>query len=96
MSLVAPKTMPIAIVGMACRFPGGANSPEKFWEICEAARNTWSDWPEHRLNERAFHHPRNETLGTIHTKGGHFLEEDVTSCDTSFFNFTADLAKVGQ
>ncbi|KAK6530124.1 hypothetical protein TWF694_003493 [Orbilia ellipsospora] len=93
MSHATPKTMPIAIVGMACRFPGGCNTLEKFWEICEDARNTWSNWPEHRLNERAFHHPRTETLGAVHTKGGHFLEEDVTSCDTSFFNFTADLAK---
>ncbi|KAF3920592.1 hypothetical protein ABW21_db0201640 [Orbilia brochopaga] len=87
------KTMPIAITGMACRFPDDAQNLEKFWEICASARNTWSEWPKNRMNEDAFYHPRVESLGTIHTRGGHFLNEDVSYCDTSFFNFTAELAK---
>ena len=29
----AQKTEAIAIIGMSCRFPGVANSPEAFWEI---------------------------------------------------------------
>ncbi|KAK6334112.1 polyketide synthase [Orbilia brochopaga] len=58
------KTMPIAITGMACRFPDEAQDLEKFWEICAAARNTWSEWPKNRMNENAFYHPRVESLGT--------------------------------
>ena len=50
---------PIAIVGMACRFPGGASSPGTFWECLAQGRDlglrgeiearlraAWSDVPE--------------------------------------------------
>ncbi|KAJ6263449.1 hypothetical protein Dda_2013 [Drechslerella dactyloides] len=85
--------MPIAIIGMACRFPEDAQDLQKFWEICAAARNTSSEWPQNRMNENAFYNPRVESLGTIHHRGGHFLREDVSYCDTSFFNYTAELAR---
>lgn len=102
--------MPIAITGMACRFPGQAVSPEKLWDVCASARNTWSEWPRDRLNEESFSHPQPEHLGTVsievpspetpptyplqfHSHGGHFLDEDVSLWDASFFNFTADMAK---
>lgn len=58
-------TMPIAVIGMACRFPGQANTPERLWDVCAAARNTWSNWPRDRLNESAFSHPQPEHLGTV-------------------------------
>ncbi|KAH6645189.1 hypothetical protein BKA67DRAFT_665025 [Truncatella angustata] len=87
------KSMPIAITGMACRFPGQADTPERLWNVCAAARNTWSEWPKDRLNEEAFLHTQPEHLGTFHSRGGHFLEEDVFRWDASFFNFTADMAR---
>lgn len=60
-----PKTQPIAIIGMACRFPGDANNPERLWELCAEAQNTWSKVPPTRYNGDAFHHPRPENLGTV-------------------------------
>ncbi|EHK50965.1 polyketide synthase [Trichoderma atroviride IMI 206040] len=88
-----PKTQPIAIIGMACRFPGDASTPERLWELCAEAQNTWSKVPPTRYNGDAFHHPRPENLGTIHSHGGHFLNEDVSLFDTSFFSLTADIAR---
>ena len=64
-------TMPIAIVGMSCRFAGDATSPEKLWQLCADARSGWSDIPSDRFNKMAFYHPLGEKSGAVRaiTKG---------------------------
>lgn len=49
--------MPLAIVGMACRFGGDVTSPEKLWELVSHGRDVWSEIPESRFNAEAFYHP---------------------------------------
>ena len=39
---------PIAIVGMGCRFPGGANSPEAYWDLLRDGRDVVSEYPADR------------------------------------------------
>nr|MCX3330358.1 beta-ketoacyl synthase N-terminal-like domain-containing protein [Bacillus pacificus] len=39
---------PVAVVGMACRFPGGCNSPEEYWELLKTGTETIIDIPEDR------------------------------------------------
>ncbi|KAJ5425434.1 hypothetical protein N7465_000504 [Penicillium sp. CMV-2018d] len=84
--------MPIAIIGMGCRFPGGIDSPRALWELCATARNTWSEIPRERFSSEGFYHPRTENLGSFNCKGAHFLDEDVSEFDAAFFNFTADMS----
>lgn len=57
--------MPVAIVGMACRLPGGAKNPEMFWELCSRGRDAWSEYPPDRFNASAFYHPNGDRAGTV-------------------------------
>ena len=64
---VSPKRsdVPIAIVGMGCRFPGEATSPEKLWQLCASGRSAWSEVPPERWNRDAFYHPDGGRIGTV-------------------------------
>lgn len=60
----APQ-MPIAIVGMACRFPGDATSPQKLWDMCREGRSAWSEMPKDRFSTNAFWHPNPSKNGCV-------------------------------
>lgn len=62
---IFPVTMPIAIIGMSCRFPGDAINPEKLWEFCANAKSAWSEIPKSRFNQEAWYHPSKENPGTV-------------------------------
>ena len=52
-----PHEDDIAIIGMACRFGGGADSPERLWDMIIEAKSAWSEFPEDRLNIDGYYHP---------------------------------------
>ncbi|KEQ90223.1 hypothetical protein AUEXF2481DRAFT_71742 [Aureobasidium subglaciale EXF-2481] len=84
--------MPIAIIGMSCRLPGGATDPDKLWDLCVAGKSAWSEIPESRFNRDAWYHPDKEHIGTSYVKGGYFLSQDLSTFDAAFFNFTSETA----
>ncbi|KAK0611193.1 hypothetical protein B0T14DRAFT_548500 [Immersiella caudata] len=81
--------MPIAIVGIACRFPGEGTDPEKLWEMISHSRDGHSAWPKDRFNFDAFYHPNPERSATFNIQGGHFIKELPTGFDAPFFNISA-------
>ena len=75
----------IAVIGLGCRFPGKANSPEAFWSLLSEGRDGWTQVPADRFNEAAFHHPDPNFPGAIAQTGGHFLDQDIAAFDAGFF-----------
>jgi acyl transferase domain-containing protein len=80
--------VPIAVIGMSCRFPGGASSPEKLWDLLSEGRSAWSETPTDRWTANSFYHPHNEAREAITSKSGYFLEEDIATFDPKFFNIS--------
>ncbi|OIW26979.1 ketoacyl-synt-domain-containing protein [Coniochaeta ligniaria NRRL 30616] len=80
--------MPIAIVGMSCRLPGDITTPGEFWKLMTKGRNCWSPIPKERFNAAAYHHPNPEKKGTMNSRGGYFLSQDLEMFDAGFFDMT--------
>ena len=56
---------PIAIVGLAGRFPGDAKNPSKLWDMCCQGKSAWSQIPSTRFNAEAYFHPYNSKHGSV-------------------------------
>ncbi|KAK8023204.1 polyketide synthase [Apiospora marii] len=80
--------VPIAVVGLACRFPGDASTATKFWDLLKSGKDAYSPTST-RWNPDGFYHPQTSRLNTIPTRGGHFLQQDPYVFDAAFFNITA-------
>ncbi|KAK5988353.1 6-hydroxymellein synthase cdmE [Cladobotryum mycophilum] len=80
-------TEPMAIIGLATRFPQDATTTGNLWELLLKGRSAWSPFPEDRIGE-GHYHPDPEHGGTFAVKGGHFLKDDPAFFDAPFFSIT--------
>ncbi|KAL7621657.1 hypothetical protein AAE478_008984 [Parahypoxylon ruwenzoriense] len=85
--------MPIAIVGIAGRFPRDAENPQKLWDMVSEGRSALSEIPPDRFNVDAFYHPHNERQGTINVRKAHFMNRDISAFDAPFFSMPIAEAK---
>ncbi|HEV7774649.1 MAG TPA: type I polyketide synthase [Conexibacter sp.] len=77
---------PIAIVGMGCRFPGGADSPEALWELIAEGRDAIGECPEGRgWDLEGMFSTDPDQRGTYYTRGGAFLH-DADQFDADLFS----------
>ena len=81
------RTEPIAVVGMGCRFPGGARDPEAFWRLLEAGGDAIAQVPADRWDIDAFFHPEPATPGKMNSRWGGFLDH-VDGFDAAFFGIS--------
>jgi myxalamid-type polyketide synthase MxaB len=75
---------PIAVIGMACRFPGKATSTDRYWDLLDTGQHAISDFPDGRWDVDAYYDPNPDTLGKIYTRKGAFLTQ-VDAFDSQFF-----------
>ncbi|MFT2016583.1 SDR family NAD(P)-dependent oxidoreductase [Streptomyces sp. 796.1] len=79
---------PIAIIGMACDFPGQATSPERLWQLVSDGADVISGFPDDRgWDLEALYHPDPENPGTSSAREGGFLE-NVADFDADFFGIS--------
>ncbi|MGQ0678279.1 MAG: type I polyketide synthase [Actinomycetota bacterium] len=82
----AKSSEPIAIIGMACRFPG-ADSPEELWELLESGGCPVKQIPPDRWDIEEFYAPAPAVRGKMFTRAAAFLD-NVDLFDAHFFGIS--------
>ena len=81
------RNEPIAIVGMGCRFPGGANNPESLWRMLCDATDCIREVPADRWDINEFFDPNPDAPGKMSTRWAGFLD-GVAQFDADFFGIS--------
>ncbi|EPC8410314.1 amino acid adenylation domain-containing protein [Bacillus thuringiensis] len=79
----------IAIIGYSCRFPGGANNPDAFWDILENGIDTVTEIKESRFDKDHYYNENMDKPGKMYTKHAAFLDIPIGEFDNAHFEISA-------
>ncbi|KAH6966040.1 hypothetical protein EDB82DRAFT_480382 [Fusarium venenatum] len=80
---------PIAIIGVGCRLPGGANNLDSLWKLLSESRNGQTEIPKDRWNADAWFDAYPDAKQSMVTKHGYFLQDDISQFDAKFFGISS-------
>jgi len=80
-------TKQIAIVGMACRFPGHVEGPDDFWALLREEKDAVTQIPADRFGTEFYQHPSKREAGKSYTFSAGVLD-DVAGFDAAFFGIS--------
>jgi acyl transferase domain-containing protein len=83
---LAAADEPIAIIAVACRFPGAAD-PDAYWQVLSGGVDAIREIPEDRFDIDEFYDPDQQTPGKIYTRSGGYLDS-VDGFDPEFFGIS--------
>lgn len=83
----AALSQPVAVVGMGCRFPGGADTPEAYWQLLRDGVDAVDIIPAERWNVDDYYDPNPESPGKMYARHGCFVR-DIDQFDAEFFGIT--------
>ncbi|MFB8275235.1 SDR family NAD(P)-dependent oxidoreductase [Nocardia colli] len=78
---------PLCVAGLACRFPGGANTPAQFWQNLLDGVDASAEVPVQRWDAQSFYDPDPYAPGTAYTTRGAFID-DIAGFDAKFFGIS--------
>ncbi|MFI4954657.1 MAG: SDR family NAD(P)-dependent oxidoreductase, partial [Gammaproteobacteria bacterium] len=84
---VSPQE-PIAIIGIGCRFPGGAEGPEQFWSLLQEGLDSSIEVPKERWNIDAYYDPNPDAPGKMISRKSSFLTSSIADFDAEFFGIS--------
>ena len=86
-SVERTRTEPIAIIGMGCRFPGGADNPDIFWQMLRNGVDTVKEIPSERWSLEEYFDEDQDASGKMYTRYGSFLNK-IDEFDPLFFGIS--------
>ncbi|MBU3066322.1 SDR family NAD(P)-dependent oxidoreductase [Nocardia sp. NEAU-G5] len=83
-----------AIVGIGCRFPGGIDGPDAFWDFVIGKGDGIVEVPPDRWSLEKFYDPDPEAPGRMYTRHGGFLTQSLWEFDADFFGISQREASI--
>lgn len=78
---------PVAIVGIGCRFPGGSNSPQAYWDFLTSGHDAVTEVPPDRWRVDAYFNPDHRAPGRTYARWGGFVK-DIDQFDAAYFGIS--------